>query len=232
MEHRSMLTWRRRMLPAALALAVAMLLPHAAVASASTVDQEQAHVDVYGGTIGQISSGAQTFTAGRTGLLDQVDLAFAENGPNPSDPLTVQIRNAVGNAPGSTVLASTTVTQGAVQAYPAFTSASFAAPANVTAGTQYAIVVSSVSFPTYDLRGVIDNPYAGGRLCFLNQETAGNPWACIDYADAAFRTYVAIPPPPPPPPSGVLSGPLFNLGVQLNAAFLQNLAKTVAGLGL
>src|SRR5438067_1967044 len=101
--------------------------------AAGTLDQQ--NTNAIAGLLcnGVVPAVGQTFTAGLTGQLDQVDL-FAGN-PSPST-VTVQLRDAVGNLPGSTVLASTTVALPVTQT---FFSVPLSSPAAVVAGTQYAV---------------------------------------------------------------------------------------------
>ncbi len=82
---------------------------------------------------------AQTFTAGPSGLLDQVDLRLRSM----EGPATVEIHAVDSSgAPGSTVLASTTVAPVDAETW---VEAAFSSPATVTAGTKYAIVVRSAA---------------------------------------------------------------------------------------
>src|SRR5262245_20877426 len=53
----------------------------------------------------------QTFTAGITGMLDQVDLSARQNlAPGVGLPLIVQIRTVNGGFPSTTILSTTTTT--------------------------------------------------------------------------------------------------------------------------
>ena len=80
---------------------------------------------------------AQTFTAGLSGVLDQVDLRLKPM----EGPATVAIYTVDSSgAPGSTVLASTSVAPVTAEAW---VEAAFSSPATVAAGTKYAIVVHS-----------------------------------------------------------------------------------------
>src|SRR5437588_3771144 len=78
---------------------------------------------------------AQTFTAGLTGSLDQVDLLIARNG-SPGD-LTVEIRSASGGVPSTTVLASAIVSESSVTpgGIRVWVSVPFNIPAGSIAGT-------------------------------------------------------------------------------------------------
>ena len=190
------------------AVAGAAALIPAAGASAGTLDQQQTLLNFGGLQVDSTNSKAQTFTAGLTGQLDQVDLALS--GLGVTTPLTVQIRDGSATAPGDTVLASASVPTSAVTGSASFVPITFASPASVTAGTQYSIVAltndSSSWFwyaggPVHPI-----SPYVGGRL--YGSRTAPRRWApgprATLSADFEFKTYVA--PPPPPPPGGGSGG--------------------------
>jgi hypothetical protein len=87
---------------------------------------------------------AQTFTAGRSGGLDRVDLPLARAAET-AGPLTVEIRNVIeGVVPGTMVLASESVEATKVPTESqglAFIAIRFDEPATVEAGVRYAIVV-------------------------------------------------------------------------------------------
>ena len=135
------------------------------VALAGTLDQQQPTAGGSGLNAQSTQSVAQTFTAGLSGQLDQVDLHL-EKLNNPTAPLSVELRNASGGLPGSTVLASQSVPASSVPPSPAaaFVSINFLAPAPVAAGTQYAIVAYSANvFPVgYAWSLTTGNPYAAG----------------------------------------------------------------------
>ena len=85
---------------------VAALIP-AAGASAGTLDQQQTTPGFGSIAVDASFSRAQTFTAGLTGQLDQVDLKL--QGMSLTTPLTVQIRDGSG-----TVVVARTVVPGPV----------------------------------------------------------------------------------------------------------------------
>jgi hypothetical protein len=159
-------------------------------ALAGTLDQQQTDGDGGGPfALGTAQSHAQTFTVGVSGGIDQVDLDLRQI--STLVPLTVQIRNVVGSAPGTTILAGGSVPSTG-DAPLAFVPIHFAPPAPVVAGTQYAIVAYVA-----DLAGAwgwghsaAANPYTGGGA-FTN---VGPPppsasWS-PDATDLAFKTYV------------------------------------------
>jgi hypothetical protein len=123
----------------ALALLLAFLVPGVSpVLAAGTLDQQQ--TDTAGGNVqcfGPPAALGQTFTAGLTGNVDQVDLFISVGAPSV---INVQIRNVVGGVVGPTVLASTTASPPVAFAPTAFFSIPIPGGAPVVAGTQYAIV--------------------------------------------------------------------------------------------
>jgi hypothetical protein len=190
------------------AVAAAATLIPAAGASAGTLDRQQTLSNFGGLQVDSTNSKAQTFTAGLTGQLDQVDLALS--GMSVTTPLTVQIRDGSATAPGDTVLASASVPISAVASSESFVPITFSSPASVTAGTQYSIVALNespaisgwfwYSGKTPDLS--TESAYEGGTL--YSSPNGTGPWSAGNtLADFEFKTYVA---PPPPPGTGDGSG--------------------------
>ena len=193
-----------RVLLAVAIAAVAALVP-AASASAGTLDQQQTISNFGGMQVDSAFSKGQTFTAGITGQLDQVDLALSGSG-SPNSPLTAEIRDGSATGPGTTVLATASVPTSAVGGSESWVPITFTSPAAVTAGTQYAIVAHSASAGSwfwYAGQGATpDSAYLGGRFFFSSVgPPAMGPWGSGSPADLEFKTYV-VPPPPPPPGGG------------------------------
>jgi hypothetical protein len=180
--------------------ACAALLGGASSASAGTLDQQQPNSDaapaLFGNTDGPQSL-AQTFTAGISGSLDQVDLLLQKlnNPPDPS--ITVEIRSTSAGAPGplGAVLASASVPISSVGNSLAFVPVPIAPPIPVTAGSQYAIVAYNA--------GVIGNAASWGQVVVGNPYAAGAGHINVasfppdsgwndpgDGTDQAFKTYV------------------------------------------
>ena len=185
----------------AMGLAMLALALTAAAAPAGTLDQQNEarancgtevrgpdRVDAAGTTGG--SSAAQTFTAGRTGALDRVDLDLAR-GPS-TGPLIVEIRNVVGAAPGTSVLASAAVPPASVpvDTY-VFVPAEFATPATVVAETRYAIVAYTTGANSYSWRCNGSVPYARGAGFSSRGSPPPAAWPEEGIWDFRFRTYVA-----------------------------------------
>lgn len=183
-------------------LAVALAVP-ASTLAAGTLDQEQANHSSSGGwydgsPLWQI---AQTFTAGATGTIDSVSIyagvevvGGAQVGPAVAGDLSVEIWATSGNVPVSPALAQRTVTP----AWPAgWFDVSFASPASVVSGTQYAIVlVTDAGATRMQWPGnCAADAYAGGEALWRH---GGSTWALVHDSgnatvcqyDFAFRTYV------------------------------------------
>ncbi|MDX6616502.1 MAG: hypothetical protein QOD60_1593 [Solirubrobacterales bacterium] len=176
--------------------AACVLAPGAALAG--TLDQQQ--TDGSGGFVSMYvgQSAAQTFTAGLSGGVDQVDLDLGTSGGTPTAPLNVEIRDVSGGFPGILVLASHSVP--AFSGAPAFMSINFATPAPVVAGTQYAIVAySGADFSnvyTWSQSTTAD-PYAGGAGFRTLSSPPSGAWMPVT-GDLAFKTHVV----PPMTPTG------------------------------
>jgi uncharacterized repeat protein (TIGR01451 family) len=181
--------WRR----CAVAAVAALTLLAAAAAQATptgTLDQQQ--TDGSGGAFffgqfgGDSSTLAQTFTAGLSGVLDQVDLRLGDM----TGPATVEIHTVDDTgAPGSAVLASTSVAP--VTDY-TWVEAAFSSPATVVAGTKYAIVVRPAGRAGWNDSAVGD-PYPAGEPY---RSVESSPWGALDSdRDFTFKTYVTVPPP-------------------------------------
>jgi hypothetical protein len=187
---------------AILALAAAPVL---AAPPTGTLDQEQAGAtwDLVG--FGGIDA-AQTFTAGMTGQLTDVEVnvvVAVEADPT----ITAGIFATSGGLPTGSPLATDTQTGG-----DGWLTFNFATPTSVTNGTQYALVIEPAGSITW--RGVCSDDYAGGQALIddegswktfpqyaTDNEVAGSENYCV--LDFAFRTYVVQPETSPPPTSTV-----------------------------
>lgn len=125
----------------------------------------------------------QTVTAGNSGFLTQVDLAAA--GLSGSTSAQVEIRTVSNGLPTTTVLATGTLQAQAYTGSRIFTWSSVPLTPHpyLTAGTQYAIVLTSGHV---GINNSIDN-YSGGTS--VRRWAADSAFTQID-ADLAFRTYV------------------------------------------
>lgn len=209
---------RNRWVVAAALLVLSLAAP--ATAHAGTLDIEQAGFGASRGLIGTHENGqdvrhAQTFEAGATGLLDQVDLWVRVVG-DPGVPLSVEITALDGGGLPSTVLGSAIVAQADVPAcntaacidkspagdYSTFVPVSvlLTAPAAVISGTAYAIVLSA-SGATLDIYGdMVDRSANRYEWAGLDNEFMFDGGIGLSFVgavgwdlanvDRAFRTYV------------------------------------------
>ena len=140
---------------------------------------------------------AQTFTAGRDGVLAGVSIdtydANAEP-PTPSAPLRVSIRNTENGLPGQTVLATTVLDS---QVVPISQLITFPQHPQIHSGVRYAIVLNLENPQPSDRAGwigAVGNAYPRGDACA--SFSAGVDWFC--YSDPAqqqfddhFQTFVS-----------------------------------------
>jgi len=142
----------------------------------------------------------QTFTAGMTGNLDQVDLDLEYGTAATVPTLTAMITSTSAGLPDAT-LATAVIPRSSVNTGSfAWTQVAISPAVPVTAGAQYAIVLVS---PASEAGGnayswatdfLVDS-YAGGAAVVTN----GSGWALNNTrSDMAFKTYVAPPAPPAP----------------------------------
>lgn len=183
---------RRNTFLAASTCACAMLMLGPGAALAGSLDQQQVNADAGPLEISSNISRAQTFTAGLSGNLDEIDLHVGKLG-SPSANLRVEIRAVLGGIPAATVLASTELPPSAVP-FDFFVPIPLTPAVPLTPGTEYAIVAYSATSPApanvYQwYRGSGADPYPAGREF---QSFASPPAAWMgNNADLAFKTYVA-----------------------------------------
>jgi hypothetical protein len=181
------------------ALVLALTGLPAAAHATGTLDQQQTEISA--GVAFAILSGpsgtqsvAQTFTAGISGGLDQVDVGVFEIFA--TSPLSVEIRTVDGaGAPTATVLTSAVVPASTVPSVPngpVFVAVPFALPAPVVAGTQYAIVIYSadpVGYAWSSTGSSIGDVYAGGKAWVAQGSPPTTSWSPTS-EDLGFKTYV------------------------------------------
>jgi len=164
-----------------------------------TLDQQQTEVaseEVIYSEPPFAASRAQTFTAGLTGELEEVELFLAEDGA--TFPLSVEITTVNGEGkPSATVLSSASVPAASIPPEAsgpgAFVPISFAIPASVVAGTKYAIVAYSADHKGYVWGASATNVYAGGAHWESTESPPTTSWR-LEEDDLAFRTYVTVAP--------------------------------------
>ena len=140
---------------------------------------------------------AQTFTAGRTGVLDQVSDAAMPIAPGSQAPFLLTIRTVrADGAPGATVLGSGTYSGPGSPTASTLIQVPLASPAVVLAGHRYSIVISSAPAPecTDDLGwsvfGAADN-YTGGEAWYRGTAYNTPDWVTPDPSqDLFFATWM------------------------------------------
>ena len=183
-----------------------MVLAIAAPASAGTLDQQQTE-SVTSEALLSNQSGAQTFTAGLSGVLDQADLMLGKVG-TPPDTVTIEVRTAAAGSPTASVLATAAIPTSAIGTSQSFLPVTFAAPASITAGTEYALVAWSPGSSGNSVGWGYSSgaaPYKSGAAFFSSDPAPpGGSWTAMSSPprDFAFKTYVA----PSPAPSTNLTG--------------------------
>jgi hypothetical protein len=164
-----------------------------AASAAGTLDQHNDAVHPTSNvTLDRSFSYAQTFVAGSTGHLDQVDLGVARRS-SPGD-LTVEIQTVAGGLPTGHVVGGDTLPEGnvstALNNADAFVSIPLSSPAIVVSGRSYAIVLRAGGDGEnawYTLFVNSPSTYANGSA---DEETAGRSWGIFADQDLRFRTYV------------------------------------------
>ncbi len=202
------------------------LLMSAPAWAASVLDQ---HQDAAAGTPAAYWDSvliAQTFTAGRSGVLDHISLGQTAGmsdlqTPIGTWPAIIEIRNTTpGGAPGTTILGSVSAPTGFTNGWNDFSFLS--QDITMTPGTQYSIVLQNLNASYSDFANVNWNPasYTGGSLWVKDPEVGWKTnfdYINIDYAcggDMQFKTYVSERCPPPAVPApGALA--LAGIGLAL-----------------
>ena len=161
------------------------------------VDQSQAVADAaapftfaIGGPSTQVL--AQTFTAGVSGKLRQVDLPVACD----TGALVLEVRDAAGGVPSATVLASESYAASSFDPFipgvATFASLRIAPAPTLTAGATYALVISDPTGSCGILPGPVGDLYPGGTALVVDAFTGG--WDPLslgnDRDDLPFVTYV------------------------------------------
>jgi hypothetical protein len=179
-------------------------------AESSILDQAQEAIDSPHIVICADWLMAQTFTAGITGQLEQIDLylenVFAYGGPPaasgpPSYPITVTVVETISSVPSGVSLGQVyvdTFVQG-------FNSINFLSESvQLQQGVQYAIILSSTDTERYDATSTqwvssLDDVYSGGAMWSWSSEDGwaqtvqppdDSPPETFYDKDAAFRTYM------------------------------------------
>jgi len=170
------------------------------LAAPDVIDQQNATTTNSGFGFNSTAWAGQTFTAALTGDLAKVDLELFCSGCTGTTPdLTVSIRDTTGSPPLPTGADLATAT------IPGFSSgsggtytATFATPAAITAGTQYAIVIRATASPSAGTYAYVcsctspnSNPYANGQR--VTSADSGGTWTADTTSggrDLGFAVYV------------------------------------------
>lgn len=178
----------RRAFPALVAgMLLVALLPGAAIGSPlppgaldQSNDPDPAAL-ANGHTIGTTGAIAQTFTAGKTGLLTRIQLYV-----NGTGPMSVSINTISGGIPTGAPLASSTAGFTSFEGWVDFP---FALPVSVTAGVKYAIVFNTGTLAA--AWGSLDTYSGGQALIFTGSWVSFQTWQSTStFYDFAFKTFV------------------------------------------
>src|ERR1035437_3820682 len=175
-------TMKRRALAICASLLLVALVPGStlAIPSTSNLDQHNDHATPLSSHfVGTGSDLAQTFTAGKSGLLSGVDLYV---NADPSVSLPVSIEATTSGLPTGSALASASSTVSSTAGWVHF---SFTTPLSVVKDTVYAIVYNTSDGGAWF--GSTDT-YPGGQGFIL--DPPWTPTVNLTVADFAFRTYV------------------------------------------
>ena len=161
---------------AAFALAISTTLLASPASAIGTLDQQYVGNDFGYVQMYSDANFAQRFTSGRTGLLDRVTIDLEKYG-NPGL-LTMDLYAAANGIPTGTALASTSVQDSAVSNSTTTVNFDFSSPANVTAGSDYVLVLQS---PNATSQSYLQN--------FMQNQMGGSP-----QIDGYFFSIGGVPP--------------------------------------
>ena len=162
------------------------------------LDQQQTNSSGSGNGFNAVSWLGQTFMPGVTGTLTKLELSLfcaTCSGVNPD--VAVEVRTTAGGLPTSTVLASATI-PGFSSGSSAFYTAAFPAPPALTAGTQYAYTIHSVTTRAAGTYAAIFSTTAGAYVngTRVASGDSGVTWIIPTTAgtqrDLAFRTFMSV----------------------------------------
>jgi uncharacterized repeat protein (TIGR01451 family) len=188
---------------ALLAVAALLVAGHAQPAvAAGPIDQQNTAATVQELAAEQHTFQAQTFTVGRTGLLDRVSLALSRDLSRTSS-VQVQIRTAAADGlPSATILATVFISGFAISTRnAAFAGADVSPPIAVQAGQRLALIVVGSGVPGLGLAywAMSEEAYAGGRQACGSTTAMWIFGTCtqgvVAEGDYQFQTFVTPPPP-------------------------------------
>ena len=161
--------------------------------NAPTVDQQNTAGTTTGTGFGTPAWTGQTFIPAVTGTLAKADVQLFCNGCGATPPnLTLSVRNTAAGLPTGADLASVTIPGSAFAsgASVLFT-ATFGAPATLTSGTQYALILRPVSVPAgsgYFWIRSSPSTYANGSRVL--SADSGGTWSTDTTRDYNFKAYM------------------------------------------
>ncbi len=164
------------------------------------LDQQSTTFGTSGNAVTTTSFGGQTFTPTITGSLTKADInLFCSSCTGTTPDLTLSVRATSGGLPTGADLATATIT-GFSAGSAIYYMTTFASPATLTAGTQYALVIRPTVNPSAGSYAIVrsgtstagSDVYAGGTR--VTGATSGTVWSIPltggVSTDGAFRTYM------------------------------------------
>jgi Carboxypeptidase regulatory-like domain/HYR domain/Ig-like domain CHU_C associated len=161
--------------------------------NAPFIDQQNTAGTTTGTGFGTPAWTGQTFIAGVTGQLVKADIQLFCNGCGATPPnLTLSVRNTSGGLPTGADLNTATIPGSAFASGSTVTyTATFGAPATITSGTQYALILRPVSAPAgsgYFWIRSSPTTYANGSRVL--SADSGGTWSADTTRDYNFKTYM------------------------------------------
>jgi hypothetical protein len=157
----------------------------------AAVTDEQTTLQIFSNNITATTWQAQTFVPSATGKLTQMDFQAALASTGVTGTLIVEIRNTVSGSPGATVLSTANLTS-INSTGNAWYTVTFTNPANVSTGTQYALIFRTGTGGPYRAVSSLTNVYANGS--WQQSSNSGTSWGNVTSGgqtlDLAFRSYV------------------------------------------
>ena len=140
--------------------------------------------------LGAQDGNGQTFTAGISGLLTNVDVYVSQFSVNAD--LNVSIYAVSAGLPTGSALASTTIAASSIPSAGRLVGAAFTTPTRVEAGTQYAITLTSTLTAGFYNMGFSSGGYTGGGAIVISQLSRPNFISPPGNNDLIFNTYVEV----------------------------------------
>src|SRR6185436_3568698 len=161
--------------------------------NAPTSDQVNTAGTTTGTGFGTPNWTGQTFIPAITGTLAKADIQLFCNGCGATPPnLTLSVRNTAAGLPTGADLASVTIPGSAfASGGTTLFNATFGAPATLTSGTQYALILRPVSAPAgsgyFWIRSSPSTYASGSRVLSAD---SGGTWSTDTTRDYNFKTYM------------------------------------------